>query len=145
MMQREKIMAALLSCYMGMVIVSIWADPIKSFFEGKKTVANTWVQADASPATIKIILFLVIVALVAAKADIAIGRDNAMTPIEILLYSLITGVLITSTIFSYLPDGTQKAILAQTKLVHFIKDYRTLWLIAPVILIVFVTSRRKNY
>jgi len=138
-------MAALLSCYMGMVIVSIWADPIKSFFEGKKTVANTWVQADASPATIKIILFLVIVALVAAKADIAIGRDNAMTPIEILLYSLITGVLITSTIFSYLPDGTQKAILAQTKLVHFIKDYRTLWLIAPVILIVFVTSRRKNY
>ncbi|OQA52706.1 MAG: hypothetical protein BWY43_00374 [candidate division WS2 bacterium ADurb.Bin280] len=145
MMQREKIMAALLASYMGMVVVSTWAEPIKDFFEGKKTVANTWVESDASPATIKIILFLTIVAIVAAKADIAIGRDNAMAPIEILLYSLITGVLIASTVFSYLPENSQNAIMAQTKIVHFLKDYRTLWLLAPIILILVVTSRRRSY
>jgi len=145
MMQREKIMAALLASYMGMVVVSTWAEPIKDFFEGKKTVANTWVESDASPATIKIILFLTIVAIVAAKADIAIGRDNAMAPIEILLYSLITGVLIASTVFSYLPENSQNAIIDQTKIVHFLKDYRTLWLIAPIILILVVTSRRRSY
>jgi len=138
-------MAALLSCYMGIVLVSVWAGPIKDFFEGKKTVANTWVQADASPATIKIIIFLVIVGLVASKADIAIGRDNSMAPLEILAYSFITGVLIAATVFSYLPAGTQQAVIGQTRLIHYLKDYYTLWLIAPVILIVFVSSRRRSY
>lgn len=145
MMQREKIMAALLASYMGMVIVATWAEPIKDFFEGKKTIANTWVQSDASPSTIKIILFLLIVALVAAKADIAIGRDTMMAPLEILFYSFITGVLIASTIFSYLPEASQTAIISQTRIVHFLRDYRTLWLLAPIILIIFVTSRRRNY
>lgn len=145
MMQREKIMAALLASYMGMVIVATWAEPIKQFFEGKKTVANTWIQSDASPATIKIVLFLLIVAIVAAKADIAIGRESSMAPIEVLLYSFITGVLIASTVFSYMPESTQSAIITQTKLVHYLKDYRTLWLLSPILLILLVTSRRRSY
>lgn len=146
MMQREKIMAALLSSYMGMVIVTIASPSVQAFFEGKKTIANTWIQADASPATIKIILFLVIVAVVAAKADLSVGRDSSlMAPFEILAYSFVTGVLICATIFSYLPGGTQEAILAQTKLVHYLKDYYTLWLLSPIALVVFVTSRRRNY
>lgn len=145
MMQREKIMAALLSCYLGMVVVGIWADKIQLFFQGKTTIANTWIAADASPATIKIVLFLLIVGLVASKADIGIGRDTIMAPIELLAYSLITGILISSTVFSYLPANTQQMVLSQTKIVHFIVDYRTIWLIAPIILIVFITSRRRNY
>ena len=145
MMQREKIMAALLSCYLGMVIVSTWSDKLQAFFEGKRTVANTWIAADASPATIKIVVFLLIVGLVASKADIGIGRDTALAPIELLAYSFITGILISATVFSYLPDATQATIISQTKLVHFLKDYYTFWLIAPIILIVFVTSRRRSY
>jgi hypothetical protein len=145
MMQREKIMAALLSCYMGMVVVSVWAEPIKQFFEGKKMVANTWIQSGASPATIKIFLFLLVVGIVAAKADISVGRDaTLMAPFEILAYSFITGILIAATVFKYLPDATQAQIIAQTRLVHFLKDYYTLWLLSPIILILFVTSRRRT-
>jgi uncharacterized membrane protein len=144
MMQRDKIMSALLACYMGMVIVSVWAEPIKQFFEGKKTIANTWIQSDASPATIKIALFLFIVGLVAAKADIAIGRDRGLVaPLETFFYSAITGVLISATIFKYLPDATQTLILSQTHFVHFLKDYYTLWLLAPIIVIVVLSSRRR--
>ena len=146
MMQREKIMAALLSCYLGMVIVSTWSGSLEAFFAGKKTIANTWIQADASPATIKIILFLLIVGLVASKAQIGVGYDNnLMAPIEIFAYSLITGILISSTVFSYLPESLQTSVISQTHLVHFLKDFRTLWLIAPIVLIVFVTSRRRQY
>lgn len=145
MMQREKIMAALLASYMGIVIVSVWANPIKDFFEGKKTIANTWIQASASPSTIKIIIFLVIVALVASKADLTIGRESAMAPFEILLYSAITGILIAATVFSYLPPEVQQTITSQTRIVHFLKDYYTLWLLTPVVLMIFVTSRRRNY
>jgi len=145
MMQREKIMAALLSCYMGIVIVSVWADKLKLFFEGKTTIANTWISSGASPAAIKIGIFLVVVGLIAAKADIGIGRDmSIMAPFEILLYSLITGILISATVFKFLPDATQTLILSQTHMVHYLKDYYTLWLIAPIILIVFVTSRRRS-
>ena len=146
MMQREKIMAALLASYMGMVVVSVWSDSIMQFFAGKTTIANTWIAADASPSTVKIALFLIIVAVVAAKADIAVGRDSSMmAPIEVLLYSFITGVLIAGTVFKYLPDATQTSILAQTRLVHYLKDYYTLWLVAPIGLILFVTSRRKSW
>lgn len=145
MMQREKIMAALLASYMGIVIVSVWANPIKDFFEGKKTVANTWIQADASPATIKIIIFLLIVGLVASKADLSIGRDTSLASFEVLLYSAITGILIAATVFSYLPPEVQQTITSQTKIIHFLRDYYTLWLLTPVILMVFVTSRRRNY
>lgn len=145
-MQRDKIMSALLACYMGIVVVSMWADKIKLFFEGKTTVANTWVASDASPATIKIVLFLLIVTLVAAKADIAIGRDNSlMAPIETFFYSAITSILIAATVFKYLPEATQATVIAQTRLVHFLKDYYTIWLLAPIVLILFITSRRRGY
>ena len=145
-MQRDKIMSALLACYMGMVIVSIWAEPIKQFFEGKKTIANTWIDSGASPATIKIILFLIIVSIVAAKADISVGRDSSfMAPLETLFYSAITGIIISATIFNYLPEATQTTVIAQTKLIHYLKDYYTLWLLAPVVIIVVITSRRRNY
>jgi hypothetical protein len=130
---------------MGIVIVSVWANPIKDFFEGKKTVANTWIQADASPATIKIIIFLLIVGLVASKADLSIGRDTSLAPFEVLLYSAITGILIAATVFSYLPPEVQQTITSQTKIIHFLRDYYTLWLLTPVVLMVFVTSRRRNY
>lgn len=144
MMQRDKIMAALLSCYMGMVVVSVWAEPIKQFFEGKKTIANTWIQSDASPATIKIILFLLIVGLVASKADIAVGRERSLAaPLETLFYSAITGILISASVFKYLPDATQTTILSQTHFVHYLKDYYTLWLLAPIIVIVVISSRRR--
>lgn len=146
MMQRDKIMSALLACYMGMVIVSVWADKIKLFFEGKSTVAHTWVSSDASPATIKIGLFLLIVGLVAAKADIAVGRDNSlMAPIETFFYSAVTGILIAATIFKYLPDETQTAIISQTHFIHYIKDFYTFWLLAPIVVIVFISSRRRVY
>jgi len=146
MMQRDKIMSALLACYMGMVIVSVWAEPIKQFFEGKKTLANTWIQSDTSPATIKIVLFLIIVSLVAAKADIALGRERSLSaPIETLFYSAITAVLLAGTVFKYLPDATQAQIISQTNFVHFLKDYYTLFLIAPIVVIVVLSSRRRGY
>jgi hypothetical protein len=144
MMQRDKIMAALLSCYMGMVVVSVWAEPIKQFFEGKKTVANTWIQSDASPATIKILLFLIIVGVVASKADIAVGRERSLAaPLETFFYSAITAILIAATVFKYLPDATQTTILAQTNFVHFLKDFYTLWLLAPIAVVVVLSSRRR--
>ena len=145
MMQRDKIMAALLSCYMGMVVVSVWSEPIKQFFEGKKTIANTWIQSDASPATIKIILFLLIVGVVAARADIAVGREKSLSaPLETFFYSAITGILISATIFKYLPDATQTLIISQTRFVHFLKDFYTLWLLAPIVVIVVINSRRRT-
>jgi len=145
MMQREKIMAALLACYMGMIVVSVWAAPIQEFFAGKKTIANTWIASDASPSTIKIVLFLLIVVLIASKADIAIGRDSSViAPLEIILYAVITGILISATVFGYLPAATQMNIIAQTHFVHFLKDFYTIWLIAPIVLIVFVASRKRG-
>ena len=144
MMQRDKIMAAMLACYMGIVIVSIWAEPIKSFFEGKTTVANTWIQSDASPSTIQIALFLIIVGVVASKADIAVGRENSMmAPLETMLYSFITAVLIAATVFNYLPDQAQAEIIKQTQLIHYLKDYHTFWLLAPIGIILFTSTRRR--
>lgn len=138
-------MAALLSCYMGMIVVSVWAAPIQEFFAGKKTIANTWIASDASPSTIKIVLFLLIVVLVASKADISIGRESSViAPLEIILYALITGILISATVFGYLPAATQMNIVAQTHFVHFLKDFYTIWLIAPIVLIVFVASRKRG-
>ncbi len=138
-------MAALLACYMGMIVVSVWAAPIQEFFAGKKTIANTWIASDASPSTIKIVLFLLIVVLIASKADIAIGRDSSViAPLEIILYAVITGILISATVFGYLPAATQMNIIAQTHFVHFLKDFYTIWLIAPIVLIVFVASRKRG-
>jgi len=143
-MQRDKIMSALLACYMGMVIVSAWSDKLQSFFAGKTTIANTWIASDASPATIKIILFLIVVGLVASKADIAVGREHSlMAPLETFFYSAVTSILIAATIFKYLPETTQATIISQTHFIHFLKDYYTLWLLAPIVVIVFITSRRR--
>lgn len=144
MMQRDKIITAMLSCYMGMVVVSTWAEPIKSFFEGKTTVANTWIQSDASPSTIKIILFAVVVGLVTAKADIALGRESSiLAPIETIAYSLVAAILISATIFNYMPLASQDQIIASTNFVHFLKDYYAFWLISPIALIIFTSTRRR--
>jgi len=144
MMQRDKIITAMLACYMGMVVVNTWADPIKSFFEGKTTIANTWIQSDTSPPTIKIVLFMIIVGLVAAKVDIALGRESSvLAPIETIAYSVITAVLIAATIFNYMPATTQNQIIANTHFVHYLKDFYTFWLISPIALIIFTSTRRR--
>ena len=144
MMQRDKIITAMLSCYMGMVVVSTWAEPIKSFFEGKTTVANTWIQSDASPSTIKIILFAVVVGLVTAKADIALGRESSiLAPIETIAYSLVAAILISATIFNYMPPASQDQIIASTHFVHYLRDFYAFWLISPIALVIFTSTRRR--
>lgn len=144
MMQRDKIITAMLACYMGMIVVNTWADPIKSFFEGKTTVANTWIQSGASPTTIKVVLFCLVVGLVAAKADIALGRESSvLAPLETIAYSVITAVLISATIFNYMPPETQSQIIGNTHFVHYLKDFYTFWLIAPIALVIFTSTRRR--
>ena len=138
-------MSALFSCYIGMVIVSFTADPIAAFFQGKQTVANTWISAQTSPATIKIVIFLIVIAIVAAKAEVTTGRNSSvMAPIEVIFYSTLTAILIESTLFSYLGPDMQNKIIEGSKLAHFLRDWHNIWLILPLIVFLFVSSRRRS-
>ncbi|MGI6371066.1 MAG: hypothetical protein ACOX0G_01205 [Patescibacteria group bacterium] len=76
-----------------------------NFFEGKSMLFDSvWIKANTTPSTISIVLFVLVVAIISAKAPIGYMRSwSIVTPIEIVAYSLLNMALFLATIYQMLP------------------------------------------
>lgn len=137
-LQREKIIATLFSVYVSLVITQTVSENLVQFFNGDKTLFNQfWINANSSPFTIKIFLFLGIIILLSAKAEFSVSKMKGMlSPLEIAIYSLLTSGLILSSIFSFMPGEMREAFAASSRLAEITIQYYIWWILAPIILIV---------
>ena len=145
-LQRERIFTSLMSIYVGIVIAGLWGESLFGFFQGKNMLFNSvWIQANTTPTTVKIAIFVIIVAIVSARAPVGYMRSWSMvSPIETVAYSLLNITLFLATIFRFLPPETQARIAGQSHYIGQVNNYYNLLLILPIILLVVVTARRGN-
>lgn len=150
-LQREKIVATLMSVYAALMVSQLLVDPVGQFFKGDKTLFNQiWIRSDTSPFTIRMVLFALIIVMLSAKGGIGGSRGRgAISHLEVLVYSALTTVFIVSSIFSFLPEPTRDAYAASSKLVDFIISHHDWWILIPVGALIFFGlqrhSRRATY
>ncbi len=145
-LQRERIVATLMSVYAALVVSSILVDPVGQFFKGDKTLFNQiWIRSDTTPFTIHLALFTGIIVLLAAKGGINSARGRGLiSHFEVLIYSLLNTALIVSSIFSFLPGPTRDIYAASSHTVKFIIDHQTWWLILPIAALITLGFQRHN-
>lgn len=144
-MQRDKAVVTLISVYVGLVVVQVFADPLQSFFAGEKTVfGQLFIKSSASPFTIKTLLFAAVIALVSSKSGLSSKSDGSIPPLEIFAYSFLNAALIISSIFYFMPEGSRTAYMESSKLANFVISYHTWWIMLPVLLLIVLGWRRGD-
>lgn len=145
-LQRERIFTSLMSIYVGIVIANIYGESLFNFFEGKNMLFNSvWVEANTTPSTVGIVLFVLVVTLISAKAPIGYMRSwSIVTPVETIAYSVLNMTLFLLTILRMLPTELQDTILSQSRFIGMANNFYNLILVVPLILLIVVTSRRST-
>lgn len=146
-LQREKIIATLLSVYVALVVTQIFSGGVYEFFQGDKTIFNqVWIKGgQTSPFSIKIIIFMAVIMLLSAKGGIAGTKSKGLlSPIEILILSFLTTGLILSSIFFFMPVETREAFVANSKLAGAVIKYYPWWVLTPAIVLIGLGFFRKS-
>jgi len=145
-LQREKIMATLLSVYVALIVTQIFAGNVFDFFQGNKLLFDTvWIRANASPFTIRVLVFIGIIALLSAKGGISGTKSKGLlSPIEIMILSFLTTGLIISSIFFFMPPESRDVFMQSSNLASAIIRYYPLWVITPVVVMVGLGFIRKS-
>jgi hypothetical protein len=145
-LQREKIVATLMSVYAALVVSDLLVAPVGQFFKGDKTILNQiWIRSDTSPFTIHLALFIGIIVLLSAKGGIGSARGRGiMSHLEVLVYSALNTTLIVSSIFAFLPEPTRDMYATSSKLAAFAIQKHDLWLLLPIAAMVFFGFQRHG-
>lgn len=145
-LQRERIVATLMSVYAAIVTSALLVDPISQFFQGDKTIFNQiWIRSNTSPFTIHLTLFIGIIVLLSAKGGINSARGRGlMSHLEVLIYSALNTALIVSTIFDFLPEPTRDAYAGNSQMARFIIMHHDWWLLIPIACLIVFGFQRKQ-
>ncbi len=146
-LQREKIIATLLATYVSLVITTAIAGNVFDFFQGSSTIGSFWIQSQATPLSVRIILFIVIIVLLSAKGGISGSKAKGiMSPIEIFIISFLTTGLILSSIFYFMPIESRDAFVASSRFANLIIKYYLGWVIVPPIILIVLgfTGKRSD-
>lgn len=144
-LQRDKIVATMLSVYVALIVTQVFSGTLQSFFEGNSTVNHFWINLNASSFTVRLVVFMATITLLSAKSGISGGKSKGiLSPIEIIIFSFLTTGLILSSIFYFLPPESRDAFAASSKLASFIISNYMWWILLPVATLIGLGFFRKS-
>lgn len=144
-LQREKIIATLLSVYVGLVITQVVSGNLTDFFQGSKTVGTFWVQSGASPFTVRVVVFMATIMFLSAKGGISGTKAKGiLSPIEIIILSFLTTGLILSSIFYFMPPESRETFIATSRLANLVIKNYLLWVTVPPIALIALGFFRRG-
>lgn len=144
-MQRDKIVATMLSVYVGLIVTQATAGTMQQFFEGQTTLNKFWVELNASPFSIRLGIFIAVITLLSAKSGISGGKTKGiLSPIEVIIYSILTTGLILSSIFYFMPPETRDTFAASSKMANFVITHYLWWIVLPVLALIVTGFVRKT-
>lgn len=134
-MQRDKIVSTLLGVYTGLIMTQAVSGTIQGFFQGDTTLFNqVWIRANASPFTIRALIFLATILLVSTKANVSSGKSKGiLSPLEIVVYSVLTTGLVLSSIFHFMPQESITAFTMTSRMAKLVIENYTWWILLPMI------------
>jgi hypothetical protein len=144
-LQREKIVATMLSVYVGLIMTQAVSGNLMQFFEGSKTLNQFWLNLHASSFSIRVAVFMLTITLLSAKSGISGGKTKGLlSPIEIVAYSILTTGLILASIFYFLPPETRSAFAEGSKMANLIINYYIWWIVLPPVVLIVSGFFRKG-
>jgi len=144
-LQKERVFTALLALYVAAMIANTWGEPIYNFFQGKSMIGSVWIQANATPMTINLVIFGLVFILIAAKAPIGYMRSwSLVSPIEIVVYSVLNSLIMVGTIYRYLSPELQQKIIEQSLIIPKINLFYNILLVVPLVVLLVITSRKSE-
>jgi hypothetical protein len=150
-LQREKILATLISTYIALAVASVWGDKVFEFFNGNSILFNQfWIRSNMSEFSIKALLFAIIIVLLTLKGDFAVSMTKAegmVSTIFVFIYSFLNTGLIVSSVINFLPATAEASIIAQSTVAELIMNYDVAWVVIPALLMIvggFLTARSQS-
>lgn len=144
-LQRDKIIATLLSVYVGLIMTQALSGTLQQFFDGSATLNQFWVNLHASPFSIRSVILVVTVVLLTAKAGISGGKTKGiLSPVEIIGFSILTTGLILASLFNFMPPESRVAFAEGSKLASLLINDYIWWIILPVIALIVGGFFRKS-
>lgn len=145
-LQREKIIATLLSVYVALVVTQVFSGNVLSFFQGDKTLfSQVWIQSGSSPFTVRVVIFMAVIMLLSAKGGISGSKAKGIfSPIEIIGFSFLTTGLILSSIFYFMPPESRDAFMAASRMANLVIKYYLWWVVVPVAALIALGFFKKN-
>lgn len=137
-LQKDKIVSLLLGVYVGLVMTQVVSGDIQNFFQGNSVLFNQiWIKSNTNPFTIRTVVFAATLILISTKANIAGNKTKALlSPLEIIIYSVLTTGLILSSVFHFMPQTTMTAFTMSSRMAKLVIDNYTWWLVVPVLFMV---------
>ena len=145
-LQKDKTILTMISTYVAIVIVNTISPYIHKLLVGEQTIAGQiFIKSNTNLFTVKIILFILIIALVSGKSGLS-GKSTGgvLSPIELFAYSFLSTMLIISSIFSFMPDTTRESFIISSKFASIIMQYEIWWIILPVVLLIVTGFMHKS-
>lgn len=145
-LQRDKIVATLLSVYVALIVTQAFSGNLYQFFQGDKTLFNqVWIRSSANPFTVRALIFGATVVLLSAKSGIAAGKSKGLlSPLEVLVYSFLTTGLILSSLFYFMPPESRESFMAASKMAKLVIGNYAWWVLMPVVAMVVFGFFRKS-
>jgi len=147
-LQREKILATLISTYIALAVATTWGDKVFEFFNGNSVLFNQfWIRSNMSEFSIKALLFGLLIVLLTLKGDfsVSIGKAEGMiSTLFVFIYSFLNTGLIVESIINFLPQTAKMAIISQSNIASLVMSYDIAWVVLPALLMIvggFLTSR----
>lgn len=144
-LQRDKIVATLLSVYVGLIITQAVSGNIQSFIQGESTFSNMWIRSNANPFTVRAVIFIAVIMLVSAKSGISAGRSKGLlSPIEVIIYSIFTSGLILSSLFYFMPAESREAFVMSSRMAKLVINNYVWWIVLPIIFMIVAGFFRRS-
>lgn len=134
-LQRDKIVSTLLGVYAGLIMTQAVSGTIQNFFQGDTTLFNqVWIRANASPFTIRALLFIATIILVSTKANVSGSKSKGLlSPLEIVVYSVLTTGLVLSSLFHFMPQDSITAFTMTSRMAKLVINNYTWWIVLPMV------------
>jgi hypothetical protein len=134
-LQRDKIVATLLGVYAGLIMTQAVSGTVQNFFQGDTTLFNqVWIKANTNPFTVRALVFFATILLVSTKANISGGKAKGiLSPMEIVIYSILTTGLVLSSVFHFMPQDSITAFTMTSRMAKLVINNYTWWIILPMI------------
>lgn len=150
-LQREKILATLISTYIALAVATAWGDKVFEFFNGNSILFNQfWIRSNMSEFSIKALLFGLLIVLLTLKGDfsVSIGKAEGMvSTVFVFIYSFLNTGLIVASIINFLPQTAKMTIINQSDIATLVMNYDIAWVVVPALLMIvggFLTSRAQS-
>lgn len=145
LIQRERIIVTMVATYVGIFISDLLGSEVAAFFHGDNPLFGKYfIHANIAEPNIRIALFVLVFFFVGYRSGIDVKGQSWLSPLEMLVLSALTGLLIAITILLYMPGAQQATIAANSHVATVLLAHTKLCIIAPLLALVGLGSLKQK-